>query len=148
MESELIILAETGAAALVKAMATDLWPSARRTVTALFHRNAPQREAAIEAQLDNNVAFVTDAESPDDARREVFGFWVLELAALLRRDPSCRGALAQLAEDLCNTLTDNYPPSNLAQTNTAHDHGTIFATQSGDQHNHAPGPATGSIETD
>ncbi|MGY1435807.1 hypothetical protein [Streptomyces reniochalinae] len=55
MTQELTALAETGAEEVVAAMATDLWQDTRGAVLRLFHRGeAPDRRAAIAAQLDNS----------------------------------------------------------------------------------------------
>src|SRR5256885_17205727 len=98
MDEELTTLAEAGAAAVVIAMGTDLWERTRTAVIGLFHR-AGQREA-VEARLDGNAALMRDAAVPDGLRRMLFAFWGLELADLLRRDPTCREPLARVACDV------------------------------------------------
>lgn len=124
MDAELITLAETGAAALVMAMATDLWPDTKKTVVGLFHRDDPQREHMVADQLDRNEAFVARAEFPEKARRELFGFWALELAALLRRDPSCRDAVLRIIDRVSDMLTETghsaFGQSNEAQSGDVH----------------------------
>lgn len=141
MNEELTALAEAGAAALVTTMATDMWQGTRNAVVGLFHRSERDRRVAVEAQLDGNAALVRESEIPDDVRRALFGVWTLELAALLRRDPSCRESLARLAADVNGRLPDDRRAFVLEQTNTARDHGTVFAVQHGDQHAYGPGPA-------
>lgn len=137
MNEELTVLAEAGAAAVVTAMATDLWQGARDTVLGLFRRDERGHRAAIEAQLDGNAALVREAEAPDDVRRTLFGLWTLELEALLRRDPSCLDPLARLAAGIDAALPDgrgDFLREHLEQTNTAHDFGTVVAVQRGDLH--------------
>ncbi|MFF2810456.1 hypothetical protein ACFVT2_25460 [Streptomyces sp. NPDC058000] len=141
MNDELTTLAEAGAAAVVTAMATDLWQGTRDAVLRLFHRADRNRRPAIEAQLDGNAALVREAALPDDVRQALFGYWVLELAALLRRDPSCREPLAHLAAEVGAALPDARPASVRAQTNTAHDSGNVFAVQGGNLHVHKPAPS-------
>lgn len=141
MNEELTALAEAGAVVVVTAMATDLWQSTRDAVLGLFGRTDPSRQAAIEAQLDGNATLVGEAERPDEVRRALFGFWALELSALLRRDPSCREALARLAADADGAFPDDRRAFITEQTNTARDFGTVFAVQGGDLHAYQTGPA-------
>ncbi|MFF8815414.1 hypothetical protein [Streptomyces pactum] len=140
MNDELTLLAEAGAAVVVTAMATDLWQSTRDAVLGLFRRADRSRRAAIEAQLDGNAALVAEAETPEEVRRALFGFWALELAALLRRDPSCREGLARLAAAADGAFPDARWAFAGRQTNTARDFGTVFAVQGGDLHTHPAGP--------
>ncbi|QKW10092.1 hypothetical protein HUT18_30405 [Streptomyces sp. NA04227] len=132
MNDELTVLAEAGSAALVAAMATDLWQETRESVTALFRRSEHRRTAEIETQLDDNAALVREASAPDEVRRALFAYWTLELAALLRHDPSCREPLHQLA----SARTPEQAPwaSSFRQTVNAHGSGTVFAVQHGTQH--------------
>ncbi|WP_019928511.1 hypothetical protein [Nocardia sp. BMG111209] len=133
MEAELTALAEAGAVALVKAMATDLWPMTRQAVVELFRRGSRDRMTAVEAHLDENAARVREAVAPDGVRQELVGFWILELAERLQQDPRARETLVQLARVVGNALPEDRPVS-LEQTNWTHDKGTTFAVQGGDQH--------------
>ncbi|MFE9415888.1 hypothetical protein ACFYMX_09600 [Streptomyces griseofuscus] len=133
MNDELTVLAEAGAAAVVTAMATDLWQETRGAVVALF-RPDRRRRAALESQLDGNAALVRQAPDPDAARRALFSYWTLELTALLRRDPAVRAALERLAAAVEDAPGGGTRGRVLRQTNTAHGSGTVFAVQQGDQH--------------
>lgn len=133
MNDELTLLAQSGAAALVAAMATDVWRDTRNTVVGLFHRSGDDRGAAVEHRLDDDAALLRDAGAPDDVRRALSGYWSLELAALLRRDPSCGPLLAGLA------ATAGPGASVLRQTNTAQKGAAVFAVQQGTQHAHWQG---------
>ncbi|MGP2437369.1 hypothetical protein [Streptomyces sp. JW3] len=53
MNDELSLAAETGTAALVAAMATDLWQETRNAVTALFRRPGDDRPAPAEHRPDD-----------------------------------------------------------------------------------------------
>jgi hypothetical protein len=55
MNDELSLAAETGTAALVAALATDLWQETRNAVTALFRRAGDDRPAAAEHRLDDDA---------------------------------------------------------------------------------------------
>ncbi|KUJ66225.1 hypothetical protein ACZ90_39265 [Streptomyces albus subsp. albus] len=140
MHEELTVLAEAGAAAVVAAMATELWQTTRDAVLGLFPRADRSRRTAVEAQLDGNEALVREAADPDEVRRALAGFWALELAALLRRDPACREPLARLAGEVGGVLPAARRACLLNQTNTAHGSGTVFAVQRGDLHAYPPGP--------
>ncbi|MDJ0379337.1 hypothetical protein [Streptomyces sp. G-G2] len=124
-------LAEAGAAALVTAMATDLWQDTRTAAIALFRRSDRTRGAAIEAQLDGNEALVREADTPDTARRALLDYWTLELAALLRRHPAAHAPLTHLTATVTASLPEAQRPLTLHQTNTAHDSATIYAVQHG-----------------
>ncbi|MFF7633567.1 hypothetical protein ACFZB9_10510 [Kitasatospora sp. NPDC008050] len=109
MTEELTLLAEAGAAALVTAMATDLWQGTREAALGLFRRSERGQRCAFEDRLDRNAALVRAAASPDTVRRALFGFWAQELAALLHQTPSCREPLAQLAGRVSAALTADQP---------------------------------------
>ncbi|MFC9932232.1 hypothetical protein [Streptomyces sp. NPDC127190] len=140
MSDELTVLAEAGAAAVVAAMATDLWQETRSAVVALFRPADRRRRAALEAQLDGNADLVRAAADPEGVRRTLLAYWALELAARLRDDPAARAALARLTA----AAADGGPGGGtrggaLRQTNTARDSATVYAVQQGTQHTH---PAT------
>lgn len=102
---DLTALAEAGAAALVTAMATDLWQATRARALDLFRRSDRTRRAAVEAQLDGNEALVRAADTPDEVRRTLFAYWTLELAELLRHHPSTRPGLTHLTESVPTPAT-------------------------------------------
>lgn len=137
MDEELTALAGAGAAALVAAMATDLWQDTKGAVVGLFRRAGRSRRATVEAQLDNNAGLVRAAVAPAEVQRALLGLWTLELGSLLRQSPSCREPLACLVRDVRGSLPDDdrraFVVEHLEQTNTARDSGTVFAVQSGDQ---------------
>ncbi|MFI1912407.1 hypothetical protein [Nocardia sp. NPDC020380] len=137
MESELNVLAEAGAVALVKAMATDLWPRTRQAIITLF-RHSGHDAKDVEAHLDDHAALLQHAADPDMIRQELVRAWIPELLQVLRTDPNQQEALARLADEIPEVVVQrighNVDRSKLEQLNTAHDHGTIFAVQGGDQH--------------
>ncbi|MFG2721833.1 hypothetical protein ACGFW5_26635 [Streptomyces sp. NPDC048416] len=134
MNDELTLLAEAGAAAVVTAMATDAWQETRNAVVALFHPSDRRRRAALEGRLDGNAALIRSATDPDDVRRTLCAYWNLELAALLRSDPSGRAALARLAATVDGGRGRGPGDRVLEQTNTARESGTVIALQYGTQH--------------
>ncbi|MBY8882178.1 hypothetical protein [Actinacidiphila acidipaludis] len=129
MDRELTALAEVGAAVVVSAMATDLWHAVKEGTLTVFRRMGGDRRRAVADQLDSNAAMVREADRPDEVRRALFGFWALELAAVLRQDPEARADLTRLVTGLEGGRTG---PA-LVQTNTARDGGTVYAVQYGDQ---------------
>ena len=132
MEQELTALAEAGAVVVVSAMATDLWRSVREGTLAVFHRLGRERQRAVADQLESNAAMVRDAARPGEVRQALFGFWSLELAAVLGQDPEARTELARLIAsfEALRTRRADTP----VQTNTARAGGTVYAVQHGDQH--------------
>ncbi|MEU4025336.1 hypothetical protein [Streptomyces anulatus] len=134
MSDELTLLAEAGAAAVVAAMATDLWQAARDGVLGLFRRDAPDSAAPVGARLDEGAALVRTSAAPDDVRRALAGTWARELHELLRRDPACRVPLARLTAEVDGAFASGRAAVVLEQNNTARDSGTVFAVQHGDIH--------------
>ncbi|WP_062205491.1 hypothetical protein [Streptomyces sp. NBRC 109706] len=145
MEDELEALAGAGAAALVAAMATELWQSARGGVLALFGRAGRRRRAEVADRLDDHAALVAAAAAPDDTRRALAGSWARELEALLGREAACREPLARLVENLRGALPERggAVSPRLDQINTVHGSGMVFAVQGGDQSVRWPPSATG-----
>ena len=142
MNDELTVLAETGAAALVTAMATELWQGARDAVVGLFRRDAGGEPEAIEAQLDRNAALVAESAEPDDVRRTLFRLWTLELAACCAGTPPAwsgrparRRGGGRTPGSRRGFLREHYE-----QTNIANESGTVLAVQHGDLHNTPAGP--------
>ncbi|MEU5229745.1 hypothetical protein AB0G82_10810 [Streptomyces anulatus] len=134
MNDELTLLAEAGAAAVVAAMATDLWQGTRDAVLGLFRRDAPDSAAPVGARLDEGAALVRMSAAPDDVRRALAGIWARELHELLRRDPACRVPLARLTAEVDGAFASGRAAVVLEQNNTARDSGTVFAVQHGDIH--------------
>ncbi|MEV6433620.1 hypothetical protein [Streptomyces anulatus] len=139
MSDELTLLAEAGAAAVVAAMATDLWQATRDGVLGLFRRDAPDSAAPdsaapVGARLDEGAALVRTSAAPDDVRRALAGIWARELHELLRRDPACRVPLARLTAEVDGAFASGRAAVVLEQNNTARDSGTVFAVQHGDIH--------------
>ncbi|MFH9366177.1 hypothetical protein ACH4K8_10925 [Streptomyces anulatus] len=134
MSDELTLLAEAGAAAVVAAMATDLWQGTRNGVLGLFRRDAPGSAAPVGARLDEGAALVRTSAAPDDVRRVLAGIWARELHELLRRDPACRVPLARLTAEVDGAFASGRAAVVLEQNNTARDSGTVFAVQHGDIH--------------
>ncbi|MFC8621078.1 hypothetical protein [Streptomyces anulatus] len=134
MSDELTLLAEAGAAAVVAAMATDLWQGTRDCVLGLFRRDAPDSAAPVGARLDEGAALVRTSAAPDDVRRALAGTWARELRELLRRDPACRMPLARLTAEVDGAFASGRAAVVLEQNNTARDSGTVFAVQHGDIH--------------
>ncbi|MFE1366820.1 hypothetical protein ACFW84_21630 [Streptomyces anulatus] len=134
MSDELTLLAEAGAAAVVAAMATDLWQGTRDGVLGLFRRDAPDSAAPLGARLDEGAALVRTSAAPDDVRRALAGIWSRELHELLRRDPACRVPLARLTAEVDGAFASGRAAVVLEQNNTARDSGTVFAVQHGDIH--------------
>ncbi|GAB4051447.1 hypothetical protein [Catellatospora paridis] len=140
LSEALAALAVSGGTALVGAMATDAWNVARDGVSRLLKRVGPGRRAAIEAQLDANVALVEGAHDPEQARQALAPVWQLQLTQLLEEDPELEAALL----DLTNRIQAALPVQHQqwVQTNIARDNSRLFAVQGGNIFYHeAPPPA-------
>jgi hypothetical protein len=145
----LAALAATGGTALVGAMATDAWASARNGVARLFRHAGADRQAAIEAQLDGNVVLVERATDPGQARAALSGLWQMELARLLDEHPDAESELRTLITEIHKDLPAGQKL--WVQNNIARDHGQIFAAMDGNVIVHQapstpsadPAPSTG-----
>lgn len=145
LDEELMALAEAAATTLVTSMATDLWQGTRQAAVEVFQRLGRRRRTAVAEQLDRNAALVQAAGRPEEIRQALFGFWSLELAALLSQDPDARGPLTRLAA-ATTARPDTRRPLIAEQTNTARDGGTVFAVQHGDQRVHRCAAQEGAAE--
>jgi hypothetical protein len=131
---EQLTLARAAGTALVAAMTSDTWRSARSGIALLFTRHVPAMRADIEAQLDANAALMKRSAPGERTRLLLEELWQLEFSRLLARSPTA-------AEDLAVWATS--PEAGLPkvthvyrQTNIAHDDGVVNAVQHGNQHNH------------
>jgi hypothetical protein len=132
-------LAALAAGAVVQAMATDAWVSARDGIARLFGRQGRDRGAAIRTQLDNNEALVARAPDPDEARKRLAGLWQAELEGLLRDDAGAAEALQTLVDEIRAQL----PPAqqNWTQHITAAGSGSVAGGAIGGNVNYNfPGP--------
>lgn len=93
-------LAASGSAALVAAVATDAWQSARDGVVGLFGRAGRRRQELIEGWLDEDAA--TLAEAPPGERERLRGqvapVWQVRLTDLLAEFPDAREEFRAWAE--------------------------------------------------
>lgn len=139
MLEEILALAAAGGTAVVGAMATDAWESARSGVARLLGREDRGRAEIIEAQLDADDSLVRGAgEDVDQVRRELALVWGRRLAVLLKDNPEAADKLRVLVE----CVQTQVPSQQQAwiQHLTATEGGTAFGQQgSGGQHIHYHG---------
>lgn len=131
-------LALTGSTTLVAAMATDAWHTACARIAGLFRRGDPGQQSAIEAQLDNSNALVTQAEDTDRARTGLVPLWQLQLEALLRRYPDAEDELRTMIAEVRSALPQ--AQQSWVQNITAHDHGHAYGAQHGNVNVYHAGP--------
>lgn len=136
MLEEILALAAAGGTALVGAMATDAWESARSGVARLLGRDDQRQSEVIKAQLDEDAALVRGAgEDGDQVRGELAPVWGRRLAALLQDNPGAADELRILVKGVRSQV----PPQQQAwiQHVTATLGGTAFGQQGpGGQHIH------------
>src|SRR5258708_5537639 len=72
---DLATLADTSAVTLVAAMTTDAWGVIRSGIARLFGRDGPERQRAVDIQLDSNAQLVGRADDKDQARQSLIGLW-------------------------------------------------------------------------
>ncbi|SEU47809.1 hypothetical protein [Nonomuraea wenchangensis] len=88
--------------ALVTAMATDAWQSAREGAVALWRKVRPEQVEIVEAELDEVREQVLQARRDDDADTEqaLAGMWQVRLQQLLRADPSLAGEIQRVLDEV------------------------------------------------
>ncbi|GAA3117943.1 hypothetical protein GCM10017687_34430 [Streptomyces echinatus] len=130
-------LAASGAGALVAAMATDVWQGARGGAVRLYRRWNGDRNATLEAQLDQHALLVRQADDPDRARQLLSGQWQLLFAQLLSEHPDAEADLRALVETIRRELPES--GKQWVQTNIARDQGTVYGVQGGNVIHHHQG---------
>jgi hypothetical protein len=147
-QQDIEVLAMTGAATIVAAMATDAWATARDHAVELFRRHRSERQAVIEAQLDGNAVLVAQAGDAERARAALIGLWQVELETFLTRHPDSAGEVRTLTSRIQAALPA--AQTHWVQHNTAHGHGIVNAVHVGEQHNifmDSPNPGGGTGPT-
>ncbi|MGP3918274.1 hypothetical protein [Nonomuraea sp. 10N515B] len=88
--------------ALVTAMATDAWQSARDGAVALWRKVRPEQAEAVEAELVEVRDQVLEARRDSDADTEqaLAGVWQVRLQQLLRADPSLAGEIKRVLDEV------------------------------------------------
>jgi hypothetical protein len=149
----LAALAAAGGTAVVQAMATDAWESARSGVARLLGRSEdPHRQEVIEAQLDDDVALLQRAGDADRelVRQELEPVWRRRLATHLDQHPEAVDELRELVEQIRDRLPGEHRTVVNNQLNVVRDRGTGNFVVGGDQHIHhyhgPTGPPAGQAE--
>jgi hypothetical protein len=134
MAAEWLALAESGAAVLVSAAATDVWSSARKGIIALFGRGGENRQELAGELLDEVATEVEQAppEGRDEIRRQLASAWKTRLADLLQEYPEAADELRSWASAVQTQLPA--VEQQWAQSNIAHGHGVVFGVQGGNQY--------------
>ncbi|WP_379522570.1 hypothetical protein [Nonomuraea insulae] len=98
MSEALAALAAAGGTALVEAMTTDAWTSAKQSFARLLGRGKPERQEVAERRLERarqELAGTTGAEL-ERARTKQEAAWRLRLSDLLEDDPAAEAELRVL----------------------------------------------------
>jgi hypothetical protein len=117
--------------ALVTAMATDAWQSARDGAVALWRKVRPEQADVVEAELIEVREQVLQARRDDDADTEqaLDGMWQVRLQQLLRTDPSLASELQRVLDEV---LTSALEPADQARIGSlvmkakASGHGRVY----------------------
>lgn len=135
LEDMLAELAKAGGSAIVAAMATDAWQTAKSGVTRLLGRGDKRREHSVEMALDEDATMLEGASDDTDlVRAELAPVWGRRLAVLLEENPGVAGELRELVQRV-RTELPTVRQAWLQQYNTATAGGTVIAHQgSGGQH--------------
>jgi hypothetical protein len=118
-------LAETGATALVTAMATDAWTQVRVRVARLLGRGDAERERAALDELDETYAALEVAIGDDESRDVQVELRAL-LRARLRSDQELAVQFLALIEDVREQLGQSTQPVVLTQRAAANQGGTVI----------------------
>lgn len=140
LQETLTALAASGGSAVVAAMATDAWQTARGRVVRLFRHDGEVQQASVLAQLDGNAELVGGADATEQARQALLPLWQLQLAEFLRRHPEAAEELRSLTAEVTAALPAG--GQRWVQHNRVSGPGSLFAAQGGNVIVHGtPGPA-------
>ncbi|MDX3108777.1 hypothetical protein [Nonomuraea angiospora] len=117
--------------ALVTAMATDAWQSARDGAVALWRKVRPEQAEVVEAELVEVREQVLEARRDGDVDTEqaLAGTWQVRLQQLLRAEPSLAGEIQRVLDEV---LTPALQPAEQERIGTlvmkakASGHGRIY----------------------
>ena len=109
MSFDLDALAQSGAATLVAAMATELWQQTRRRAASVLSSRDSRAEQAMLDQLEASRSRLQAAPEGEDAQVEA-GVRAL-LGYQLHRDPEVAGEFAELLRELARDGVAAAPPS-------------------------------------
>jgi hypothetical protein len=134
-------LAAAGGEALVRAMPTPFWPTARDQALSLFGRMAPDRIDLYQSWLDVNAEQLRGAEPAEleELRRQLVSLWRRRLSELLGWHPDEAGELRRFIERFSVTPSEERSGSK-TMTNIARDRSTLFAVMDGNIHQHYARP--------
>lgn len=126
MSFDVTVLAQTGAATLVAAMATEVWTQVRGGVARVLGRGGDVQERAVLEELDEARAAVEAAVTEDDVRDARVELRAL-LRARLRSDPDLAQRFAALVDEVRAQLGDDAASTGtVTQRATADRGGTVI----------------------
>jgi len=110
----MVELASIGGVAIVQAMATDAWITARSKVAGLLCRGNGEHSARVLAELDSSRETIVQRPSDQNEQREVL-LWTARLRDLLLEAPESVAFLEELIDSIA-------PAKNESTTTTATQH--------------------------
>lgn len=117
-----VSLAAAAATTIVNLLATDAWGTVKEKIGALWRRFRPEQADAVEAELADAHAEVTEADETTVRAQALY--WESRLLRLLAADQGVAAELARVIDDLKATAGPvNYTVSQQAK---AADHSTII----------------------
>ncbi|MEW9553217.1 hypothetical protein [Nonomuraea sp. NPDC050783] len=102
MDVEVLALAGAAAEALLQAMVSDGWASARARIARVLGGGDPERVPAEEAELERSGQALRERELPASV---LAGHWQGRIAELLARQPERAGEITGLLRDLRESAT-------------------------------------------
>ncbi|MBR8741817.1 hypothetical protein [Nocardiopsis sp. MG754419] len=120
-----------GVIALVRVMATDTWPAARKDIVRLFLRKGENEQKTVAERLDHDAAKIADSSADASARVRdgLVAQWQVRLQNLVELHPGLANELRALERDIRERLP--HEPATSTQNNFARDGGQVFGAQNG-----------------
>lgn len=111
LDQTVVEIAAVGGVAIVQAMATDAWLTARSKLATLLGKGDPDRTSSTLAELDASYSIVGTSDVSSEERHYEEVVWGARLATLLSEDPQLANGLRALISAIRDDLGGQISPT-------------------------------------